>query len=253
MADEPNAAGGAGAAAAPAQPEQSPSAVATETETPEQLRERLSKSEKENEAHRKTQAEWQPQIEELNRLKAAGVTTPPTSVPAPGDPLDQLVDSLSRQASSYPDDPSVAFNLLQARERQRQREMARAIERESPKFAAVTDDKVRARAWQLWTGGYTLTPEVAIAAAERELLGDVTKIKADLAREREEIEKDKKARAEGRMSLGSRPALGPDKPAGEGLVRVPQSKWDHLEDLPVDEQRDWLRRYNSGQVEVVPG
>ena len=252
MADDPKPAGGEGAAAV-AQPEPSVAAAEPAAITPEEA----AKMRTELEAHRKTQAEWQPKIEELNRLKAQGISTPPTSAPAPADPLDAIVADLSKQNAEYPNDPSVAFNLMQAKERQRQREMARAVERESPKFAAIADEKVRARAWQLWTGGYALTVEVAQAAAERELLGgDAQSIKTEreaLAREREQMDKDKQARAEGRVSLGSRPALGPDKPKGDGLVRVPQSKWDHLEDLPQDEQRDWLRRYNSGHVEVVPG
>ena len=245
MVDDPKAAGGEGEAKA--EPVGEPSAE-PKTET---VDERVLRLEKEVEAHRKTQSEWQPQIEEFRRLKAQGEHMPSTT-PAPADPVDQRIAALYQQRTEYPNDATVAFALDQAIAQKQQRDQAQVMAKERPKFDAMPE-KIRTRAWQLWTGGYVLTPDIAQQVAEREQLGDVEKTRTELAKEREEIEKDKKARAEGRMSLGSRPILGPEKPVGEGLKRVTQSKWDHLEDLPLEERKAWHREYNKGNVEIVPG
>lgn len=250
MTEETKPAGGEGAVPE-TKPEATPSATATEPK--ETDAERIARLEREVEAHRKTQAEWQPKIEELNRLKTTGGPTPLTSAPAPADdPLVRRLHNLQRQAEQYPDDGTVADALENVQLKLHARERQRRIDAAEPEFAAMPKD-IGDRARQLWMGGYAGTPAAARAIAEREQLGDVEKIRQDLAREREEIEKDKKAIRDGRLSLGSRPVLGPEKPKADGLERVPQSKWDHLDDLPEAERVLWLRKYNAGLVEVVPG
>lgn len=244
MADDPKAAGGEGAAVE-AKPELSAEPKdTTPQETPEQERDRLRK---EVEAHRKTQAEWQPQIEDYKRLKATGVTTPPTSAPVhQADPLVERIQRLQAQAQQYPDDPTVAEALETAALKYHARERQRAIEAGEAHLSAMPEN-IRDKARQYWMGGTPLP--TARAMAERDAALDAER--DQLAKEREQLEKDRKARTEGRQSLGSRPVLGPDKPSGEGPQRVPQSKWDHLDDLPEEERLTWLRRYNAGLVEVV--
>lgn len=250
MADEPTPAGGEGAAVA-AKPETTPSAEGKETKPQESADERVARLEKEVEAHRKTQAEWQPKIEELNRLKATGVSTPPTSAPAQqADALTERIHRLQAQAQQYPEDPTVQEALETATFKWHARERQRVINQAQGEFDAMPEN-VREKARQLWMGGQAANPQAARSLAEREVSLEAERTK--LAKEREELEKDRKARAEGRQSLGGRPVLGPDKPSGDGLQRVTQSRWDHLSDLPEEEQRVWLRRYNEGKVEVVPG
>lgn len=254
MAEEPKA-GGAGEAAVaePGKPSAEPVSKPEADKAPETPEQRLARLEAENEAHRKTQAEWQRKVEEANRVlkerEAAAVQPPPTAPQA--DPLEVRIAALEQQARTYPDDASVGFALDMAYAARAQRDQQRIIQQNRAKFEAMPE-KHRARAWDLWVSGQAATPEIALQAARGEAAGDIEKTAEQLAREREEIEKDRKAREVGRVGLGSRPIVGPDKAAGtSGKIRVTMAEWNGLDDLPLDKQREYLRAYNEGRVEFA--
>jgi hypothetical protein len=265
-------AGGEGGGAAAAEPV-TPSAPKTEPaappagETPEQEVVRLRA---ENEAHRKTQAEWQPKVEEANRVleerKARGVQPSPTAPSA--DPLEAEIQNAAGEYQraqdalrQYPDDPGyraaarIAAGDLQAAQG---RKLVRQV---TPFFMSIKDEGLRARSYEIWrSSGGAMAPDVALAAAKGETAPDETKV-SKIEKELEETKKDLAAARKGVFTGGGvPPGMGspvltpkPTRTVQQGTKNVKvfsRDEWKKIDTLPRDEKIKLLRDYKNGEVLV---
>jgi len=219
----------------------------------------MARLEAENEAFRKTQPEWQRKVEEANRVleeqRSRGGFTPP---PAPaGDPLDEDSDGLRNLLAVYPNDPQAPAwrSTLRINEAARaERDWRKTVAAEGPRIAASAEpDSVKQRAWELLSSRQVQNAAAGLAIARGESAGDITARESALKKEREEIDKDKKAREQGRVGLGSRPIFGAEKPAGDKVKEVKLSDWQKIDAMPDDDpnKKAWLREYNAGRVNIL--
>jgi len=233
-----------------------PSAPTTPAATPEQEEYRKTQADNvrlrsENEAHRKTQAEWQPKVERLNKLEAERATQPPTAPPPAADQLDVRLQRAADALRQYPDDPAYQDAYENALGRIQQRNYRSAVDRVKPDFDKMPD-KYRQRAWEVWAQSQgNLSAADCLASAKGALGPDDAEVEK-LRKENDEIKKDLEARKRGVFVSGGSPVLEPKaaRTLQNGTAVYSKAEWKKLDTLPSDEKRKLLRAYSEGKVLV---
>lgn len=248
MADDPKTGGVGEVTTEPAAPSVPKTEPAGATETPEQ---RIARLEAENEAHRRTQAEWQPKVEQANRILAERANSPPTAQTPAVDPLDAEVAAAQAAEREYPNDPAyraAAKLAIWERDAARQQRVQQQV---APMFTAMPE-KFREKARELfWQARGAIHPDVALAAAKGQMGPDESEMDK-LRKENEEVKKDLEARKRGVFTTGGSPVLEPkaQRTLTDGTAVYTKQEWAKLDTLPQAEKIKLLRAYKAGKVLV---
>lgn len=256
----------AAAAGSPAESGNSTPAVTDagqgEQETAEQ---QIARLKKERDDAKALVDSWKPKVEEANEIRRAqNQPQDTTGSGRRGDALDTEIAFLEGQlpqlqadVARYKDDPTTKMSAYSAATRleelykkrdERMFENAlKAAEPEIEKLPAKYQAKTREL---LRTRQYTAVHAAFMAAKGADLPDDFDPEaeRNRIAKEREELERDRRAREGGRLSLGGRPVIS--KADANGIVQVKRGDLPTMR-LSKEEQREYNRRLAEGKIDFV--